>query len=124
MSARSPTHLATEFRGCRETVSLFVITHCQKLGVSESGDMPQICPQDGSVCWDDGCQREYCEYQLAKKWAACDHADRTGGNDYMLCNKCWFEWDWRKDNDGRKSAVAHLIVAADAVIDKQLTRTP
>lgn len=81
--------------------------------------MPQICPQDGSVCWDDGCQRQYCDFVVAKKFAVCDHAERSGGNDYLCCNACGFMWDWRKDADGRRSAAEHLIAAAEAVIENR-----
>lgn len=27
----------------------------------------------------------------------CDHSDRTGGNDYLLCNVCGVSWDYRRE---------------------------
>ena len=29
--------------------------------------------------------------------AACQHDDRTGGNDYLLCNTCGLMWDYQRE---------------------------
>lgn len=41
------------------------------------------------------------------KLIRCGHADRTGGNDYLLCNVCGVMWDYRRE--GPKDAVERAI---------------
>lgn len=32
----------------------------------------------------------------ALKQITCEHSNRSGGNDYMMCWSCGLEWDYRK----------------------------
>jgi len=49
----------------------------------------------------------------ARKHLMCDHPQRSrsGGNDYIACGECGFEWDYRRVHDPRPHAIDALIAA-------------
>jgi len=48
--------------------------------------------------------------KTALKQAACSHENRTGGNDYLLCNDCGLMWDYRRE--GPQDALKRIAEAA------------
>lgn len=55
----------------------------------------------------------------AKKWVLCKHPERNrvGGNDYLECQDCGFQWDYRREYDPLPHAVDALIAAALSVTE-------
>jgi len=51
--------------------------------------------------------------EQAKAHALCPHPhrNRTGGNDYIRCGDCGFEWDYRRVHDPAPHAIDALIAA-------------
>lgn len=45
------------------------------------------------------------------KWLRCEHKTSRGGNDYLSCDDCGFEWDYRKIASGKEAAEQLLISA-------------
>jgi hypothetical protein len=45
--------------------------------------------------------------------AICEHVDRAGGNDYILCNRCGLMWDYRREGPTQEVARYVAAVLAD-----------
>lgn len=54
----------------------------------------------------------------ARAHLLCDHPERSrsGGNDYLRCGECGFEWDYRRVHDPRPHAIDALIEAVRSAL--------
>lgn len=61
--------------------------------------------------------------QILIKHLRCEHKVSRGGNDYLSCDDCGFEWDYRKIASGKEAAETKFLLALAAERDAERERT-